>query len=78
MGTAAANAWAAGPFRDHWQDGAASGLSWSTLLHADSTTTRPSCSGSTRHWQSDALDSDPDLAMAEDALAGLFIALTFS
>ena len=40
MNTAAATAEAAGPFRDYGPDGAAGGLSRSTLLQADDTITR--------------------------------------
>ena len=58
MGTAAAIAGAAGPYRDYGPDGAADGLSRSTPRYADDTTTRPSGSGPTR--QSDARDSEPD------------------
>ena len=57
MGTAA-TAGAAGPFRDYGPDGAAGGLSRSTPLQADDTTTRPSGSGPTR--QTYARDSEPD------------------
>ena len=45
MGTAAASAGAAGPFRDYGPDGAASELSRSTPRQADDTTTRPSGAG---------------------------------
>ena len=58
MGTAAATAGAAGPFRDYGPDGAAGRLSRSTPRQADDTTTRPSGSGPTR--QSDVWDSEPD------------------
>ena len=58
MGTAAASAGAAGPFRDYGPDGAAGGLSQSTQRQADDTTTRPSWGWPTR--QSDVPDSEPD------------------
>ena len=61
-----AGAWAPPPhppgpqdlLRDYGPDGAAGGLSRSTPLQADDTTTRPSGSGPTR--QSDVRDSEPD------------------
>ncbi len=66
MGTDAASAGAAGPSRDYGPDGAADGLSWSTQLHADDTTTRSSGSRPTR--QSDAWDPESDrLPMSDEA-----------
>ncbi len=58
MGTADATAGTAGPSRDYGSDGGVDGLSWSTPLHADDTTSRPPRSGPTR--QSDARVSEPD------------------
>ena len=58
MGTAAATAGVAGPFRDYGPDGVAGGQRQSTPRQADDTTTRPSGSGPAR--QSDARDSEPD------------------
>ncbi len=63
MGNTAAPAGAAVPFRDCGPDGAADGLSRSTPLHADNTTTRPSGSGQTR--QSNARDSMSTTSGAE-------------
>ncbi len=64
MGTTAAFARAAGPFRDYGQDGAADALSLSTPRHADDLTTLPAWGGPTR--QSDARDSEPDYAPMSD------------
>ena len=58
MGTAAASARVAGPFRDYWPAGAAGGLSPSAPRQADGTTTRPSWIGPTR--QSNVRDSESD------------------
>ena len=58
LGTVAASAGAAGPFRDYGPDGEAGGLSRSTPRQADDTTTRPNGSGPTR--QSDVRDSESD------------------
>jgi hypothetical protein len=75
MGTAAASAEAAGLSRDIGPDGAADGLSWSTLGHADGTTTIPSGSGPKR--QSYARDSEPDYLIRQTR-HGPGFAMTFS
>jgi hypothetical protein len=69
MGTPAGTTVAAGPFSEYGPNGAAGGVSKNAPLHEDDTTTRPFGSGATRQSQSDARDSEPDLALDDEARA---------
>ena len=77
MGTAAASAGAAGPFRDYWPDEAAGGLSRSTPRQADDTTTLPSQERADASVRCSGLGARL-LATSDEARAGWYIARLYS